>query len=64
MQLSEGMIRGRGGCIGSWSGSGLGLGGASRFFQLGVTKIVCNPRVTNRCSHTSLACAKKIHEKI
>ena len=27
---------------------GLELGGVSRLFQLGVTKIVCNPRVTNR----------------
>ena len=30
--------------------SGLGLGGASRVFHLGVTKIICNPRVTNRHS--------------
>ena len=41
-------------CRGVGAGLGLGLGGASRLFQLGVTKNVCNPWVTNRRSPLSL----------
>ena len=45
------------------AGLGLGLGGASRLFQLliGVTKIVCNPRVTNRGSPAVLVGAVEVN---